>query len=63
MEDDPSAEITLGPSMITTHDPSDSDVQDEDEMKFTGAWFTPVVPRDDGDDDVHLFQGAYNCPT
>jgi folate-dependent tRNA-U54 methylase TrmFO/GidA len=62
IEDDPSVVIPLGPLMITTHAPSDSDVEDKDEMKFTGAWFTPVVPDDDGNDDVCFFPEVYCCP-
>jgi hypothetical protein len=61
IEDDPRVEIPLGPPLLTTHDPVDSDdVEDEEKMMFTGAWFTPGLPDDDG---IHLFLEVYCCPT
>jgi hypothetical protein len=32
-------------------------------MTFTGAWFTPVVPDDDGYDSVRSFPEVYYFPT
>jgi hypothetical protein len=56
--------MSLGPPLLTTLAPSDSDnVEDEDEMTFKGAWFTPVVPVDDGNDGDRFFPGVYCCPT
>jgi hypothetical protein len=39
IEDDPSAAIPLVPPMLIARAPSESNVEDEDEMTFTGAWF------------------------
>jgi hypothetical protein len=47
IEDDPSAATPLGPPVLTTNEPG-SGTEDEDEITFTGAWYTPVVPLDDG---------------
>jgi hypothetical protein len=64
IEDDPSGKILLGPPLLTTLAPSDSDnVEDEDEMTFTGAWFTPAVPVDDSNDGDCSFPEVYCCPT
>jgi hypothetical protein len=32
-------------------------------MTFTGSWFTPVVPVEDGEDGDRLFPEVYCCPT
>jgi hypothetical protein len=52
VEEDPSAVIPLGPPVLVTLPQYDSDDEDQDQMTFTGAWFTPVVPDEDGEDDV-----------
>jgi hypothetical protein len=64
IEDDPSGKIPLGPSLLTTLAPSDSDdVKEEDKMTFTGACLPPVVPVDDGEDGDRFFPEVYCCPT
>jgi hypothetical protein len=38
-------------------------MEDEDELRFTGAWYTPVVPIDDGGiDNGSTLPVAYCCP-
>jgi hypothetical protein len=64
IEDDQSGKNLFGNPLLTTLSPSDSDdVKEEDEMTFTGAWLTPVVPFDDGEDGDHFFPEVYCCPT
>jgi hypothetical protein len=45
IHDDPSHAVPLGPPAVTTLEPT-SGTEDEDEMTFTGAWFTLALPID-----------------
>jgi hypothetical protein len=45
IHDDPSRVIPLGPPALTTLEPT-SGSEDEDEITFTGAWYTPALPID-----------------
>jgi hypothetical protein len=49
VKDDPSHAITLGPPAVTTLEPT-SGAEDEGEMTFTGAWYTPALPNDSPND-------------
>jgi hypothetical protein len=42
IHDDPSHAIPLGTPAVTTLEPT-SGPKDEDEMTFTGAWYTPAL--------------------
>jgi hypothetical protein len=42
---------------------SPSDLDDEDEITFTGAWFTPLISDDDGVVDIQFIPEVYCCPT
>jgi hypothetical protein len=47
IDDDPSDAIPLVHPVLATTEPG-SGTGGEDEITFTGAWYTPVVPVDDG---------------
>jgi hypothetical protein len=59
---DPSHAIPLGPPAVTTLEPT-SDPEDEDEMTFTGAWYTPALPIDPPNIKDDFSPAAYCCPT
>jgi hypothetical protein len=62
IHDDPSHAIPLGPPAVTTLEPTSGD-EDEYEMTFTGAWFTPALPIDPPSVDDNVSPAAYCCPT
>jgi hypothetical protein len=62
VDDDPSHAISLGPPAVTTLEPT-SGSEDEDEMMFTGAWYTPAIPIDSPNDKYDFSPAAYCCPT
>jgi hypothetical protein len=62
IHDDPSHAIPLGPPAVTTLEPT-SGPEDEDEMTFTGAWFTPALPIDPPNIEDDFSPAAYCCPT
>jgi hypothetical protein len=62
IHDDPSHAIPLGPPAVTTLEPT-SGPEDEDEMTFTGAWFTPALPIDPLNIEDDFSPAAYCCPT
>jgi hypothetical protein len=62
VDDDPSHAIPLGPPAVTTLEPTFGS-EDEDEMTFTGAWFTPALPIDSPNDKEDFSPAAYCCPT
>jgi len=62
IHDDPSHAIPLGPPAVTTLEPTSGD-EDEDEMTFTGAWFTPALPIDPPPVEDDFSPAAYCCPT
>jgi hypothetical protein len=62
IHDEPSHAIPLGPPAVTTLEPTSGD-EDEDEMTFTGAWFTPDLPIDPPPVDDKFSPAAYCCPT
>jgi hypothetical protein len=62
IHDDPSHSIPLGPPAVTTLEPT-SGLEYEDEMTFTGAWFTPTLPIDPPNIDDDFFPAAYWWPT
>jgi hypothetical protein len=47
---------------VTTLEPT-SDSKDEDEMTFTGAWYTPALPIDSPNDKEDFSPAAYCSPT
>jgi hypothetical protein len=61
VDDDPSHAIPLGPPAVTTLEPT-SGSEDEDEMKFTGAWYTPALPIDSPNDKEDFSPAAFFCP-
>jgi hypothetical protein len=62
IHDDPRHAIPLGPPALTTLEPT-SGPEDEDEMTFTGAWFTPALPIDPPNIEDDLSPAAYCCLT
>jgi hypothetical protein len=62
IHDDPSHAIPLGLPVVTTLEPTSGD-KDENEMTFTGAWFTPALPIDPPPVDDTFSPAAYCCPT
>jgi hypothetical protein len=62
IHDDPSHAIPLRPPAVTTLEPT-SGTEDEDEMTFTGAWFTPALPIDPSNIEDDFPPAAYCCPT
>jgi hypothetical protein len=58
----PSHAIPLGPPAVTTLEPT-SGSEDEDEMTFTGAWYTPALPIDSPNDKEDFSPAYYCCPT
>jgi hypothetical protein len=62
IHDYPSRAIPLGPPAVTTLEPT-SGSEDEDEMTFTGAWYTPALPIDYPNDKEEFSPAAYGCPT
>jgi hypothetical protein len=62
IHDDPSHAIPLGPPAVTTLEPT-SGTEDEDEITFTGAWFTPALPIDPSNIEDDFSPAAYCCPT
>jgi hypothetical protein len=62
IHDDPSHAIPLGPPAVTTLEPT-SGPKDEDEMTFTGAWYTPALPIDSPNIKEDFSPAAYCCPT
>jgi hypothetical protein len=62
IHDDPSHAIPLGPPAVTTLERT-SGSEDEDEMTFTGAWYTPALPIDSPNDKEEFSPAAYCCPT
>jgi hypothetical protein len=59
--DDPSHAIPLGPPEVTTLELT-SGPENEDEMTFTGAWFTPALPIDPLNIKYDSPPAAYCCP-
>jgi hypothetical protein len=57
IHDEPSHAIPLGPPAVTTLETTYGD-EDEDEMTFTGAWFTPTLPIDPPSIDDNFFPGG-----
>jgi hypothetical protein len=62
VNDYPSHAIPLGPPAVTTLAPT-SGSEDEDEMTFTGAWYTPALPINSPNDEEAFSPAAYWCPT
>jgi hypothetical protein len=62
LHDDPSYAISLGPPAVTTLEHT-SGPEDEDEMTFTGAWYTPALPIDPLNNKDDFSPAAYCCPT
>jgi hypothetical protein len=62
IHDDPSHAIRLGPPAVTTLEPT-SGPEDEDEMTFTGTWFTPALPIDPPNIEDYFSPAVYCCPT
>jgi hypothetical protein len=62
IHDDPSHAIPLGPPEVTTLEPA-SGPEDEEEMTFTGAWYTPALHIDSPNDKKDFSPAAYCCPT
>jgi hypothetical protein len=62
IHDDPIHAIPLGPPAVTTLEPT-SGPEDEDEMTFTGDWFTPALPIDPPNVEDDFTPAAYGCPT
>jgi hypothetical protein len=52
----------LGPPAVTTLEPTYGS-KDEDEMTFTGAWYTPALPIDSPNDKEEFSPAAYCCTT
>jgi hypothetical protein len=48
--------------VVTTLEPT-SCSEDEDEMTFTGTWYTPALPIDSTNDKEDFSPAAYCCPT
>jgi hypothetical protein len=61
INDDPSHAIPLGTPAVTTLEPT-SGPEDEDEMTFTGAWYTPALPIDPPNNKDDFSPAAYCCP-
>jgi hypothetical protein len=62
VDDDLSHAIPLGPPAVSTLEPT-SGSKDEDEMPFTGAWYTTALPIDSPNDKEDFSPAAYRCPT
>jgi hypothetical protein len=62
VNDDPSHAVTLGPLAVTTLEPTYG-AEDEDEMTFTGAWYTPALQIDSSNGKEDFSPAAYCCPT
>jgi hypothetical protein len=62
IHDDRSHAIPFGPPAVTNLEPT-SGSEDEDEMKFTGYWYTPALPIDSPNDKEEFSPAAYCCPT
>jgi hypothetical protein len=62
IHDDPSHAIPLGPPAVTTLEPTSGD-EDEDEMTFAGAWFTPALSIDPPPVEDNSPPADYCCPT
>jgi hypothetical protein len=62
IHDYPSHAIPLEPPAVTTLEPT-SGPEDEDEMTFTGAWYTPALPIDSPNNKEDFSWAAYCCPT
>jgi hypothetical protein len=62
IHDDPGHAIPLGPPAVTTLEPTSGD-EYEDEMTFTGSWFTPSLPIDPTPVNDNVSPAAYCCPT
>jgi hypothetical protein len=62
VDDGPIHAIHLGPPVVTTLEPT-SGSEDEDEMTFTGAWYTPAIPIDSPNDKEDFSSASYCYPT
>jgi hypothetical protein len=62
IHDDPSHAIPLGPPAVTTLEPT-SGFEDEDEMRFTGAWYTTTLPIDSPNNKEEFSPAFFCCPT
>jgi hypothetical protein len=62
VDEDPSHAIPLGPLAVKTLEPT-SGSEYEDEMMFTGVWYTPDLPIDSPNEKEDFSPAAYCCPT